>query len=200
MDQQMKVELVWKIPYEIQQRLGTFSFRSLAALKFPEVRHVISNPSKLHRYPGRMARFVYSAIQRIRHVYRGDASRIWRGKPSSADVVRRFLAFDGVGPKIATMAANILAREFKVPMSDYNSIDISVDRHVRRVFTRLRLVDRYASVEQLTYTARAFVPEFPGLLDLPAFEIGKKWCRPKQPACPDCYMVGVCPSARAGAA
>jgi endonuclease III len=199
LDQQMSVERVWKIPHEIRERNGGFSLASLAALTLPQLRHLMSKPTPLHRFPRRMAGFVYSALQRIRGVYRGDASRIWRGKPSSAEVVRRFLAFDGVGPKIATMAANILAREFKIPMSDYYSIDISVDRHVRRVFTRLGLVDRNASPETLIYTARAVAPAFPGLLDLPAYEIGKTWCRPTRPLCTDCYMVAVCPSAHTGA-
>ena len=43
-------------------------------------------------------------------------------------MVYRFLEFNGVGPKIASMAANILAREFKIPFADYFSIDISAER------------------------------------------------------------------------
>src|SRR5690554_7296394 len=62
--------------------------------------------------------------------------RSWRGNPSSAAVVYRFLQFDGVGPKIATMATNILARDFKIPMSDYYSVDISTDVHILRVLRR----------------------------------------------------------------
>ena len=49
----------------------------------------------------------------------------------------RRLEFRGAGPKIATMAANLLARHLKVPFSDYYSIDISVDVQVRRVLSRL---------------------------------------------------------------
>jgi endonuclease III len=86
-----------------------------------------------------VGRSIHDALGIIADKYHGDAGRIWAGTPSSADVVYRFLELPGVGVKIATMAANILARELKVPFSDYYSIDISPDRHVRRVFARLGL-------------------------------------------------------------
>ncbi len=155
----------------------------------------MSQPEPLHRFPNAMARNVHDAIGLISSRYGGDAARIWRGCPSSATVVLRFLEFRGVGPKIATMAANILARELKVPFSDYYSVDISVDVHVRRVFGRLGLVAQGASAEVITYTARAISPEFPGILDYPAFEIVRAWCRPRNPACGECTMFAVCPSA-----
>jgi endonuclease-3 len=197
MDRQVKAERAWTIPYEVQERVGGFSFTTLAALTPRQIARHLVKPKPLHRFPARMASYFHSAIRRIEHQYQGDASRIWQCKPSSAEVVRRFLAFDGVGPKIATMAANILARDFKIPMSDYYSIDISVDVHVRRVFARLGLVAKNASAEELIYTARAIEPSFPGLLDLPAWEIGRHWCKPRRPLCSECYMCRTCPTARA---
>src|SRR5262249_37716382 len=130
--------------------------------------------------------------------YGGDASRIWAGCPPSAEVVYRFLEFDGAGPKIASMAANILARQFKIPFADYYSIDISADVHVRRVFARLGLCPSGATIEQLVYKERALHPEFPGMMDLPSWEIGRKWCRPRRPDCGTCYMRDLCPTATAG--
>jgi endonuclease III len=142
-----------------------------------------------------MAKYFLAAVHLIHRQYDGEASRIWAGQPSSATVVYRFLEFAGVGPKIATMAANILARDFKIPFSDYYSIDISPDVQVRRVFGRLELAPRDATIEQLVYRARSLHPEFPGLMDLPAWEIGRRWCRPDDPDCQSCYMRDLCPSA-----
>jgi hypothetical protein len=104
---------------------------------------------------------------------------IWKDRPSSATVVYRFREFDGVGPKIASMATNILARQFKVEFSDYFSIDISADVHVRRVFRRLGLTPPDASVDQLIFRAQGLHREFPGLMDFPAYEIGRNWRRLK---------------------
>jgi endonuclease-3 len=194
MDRQVKAERAWQIPYHFQQKLdGDFSIQRLALLTESDVKKLMSEPEPLHRFADKMGGLLYAAVQRIVHEYGGDASRIWRDKPSSADVVYRFLEFDGVGPKIASMAANILAREFKLPFADYRSIDISADVHVQRVFGRLGLTTADASVEQVIPRARSLYPEFPGLMDLPAWEIGQQWCRPENPQCTACYLSEKCP-------
>jgi len=194
-DRQVQAPRAWAIPFHMSQRLGGFSMAALGNLTRDEVGRLMAEPEPLHRFVDRMAGFFYAALARIRDRYDGDASRIWAGRPSSAEVVYRFLAFDGVGPKIATMAANILAREFKVGMSDYYSVDISVDRHVRRVFTRLGLCPTDASEVEIVYRARALWPDFPGMMDLPCWEIGVNWCKARSKECPACYMRDICPSA-----
>jgi len=195
MDRQIKAELAWVIPFRIGQRLNDFSFAGLRKLSLEEVQRLMSEPSPLHRFVKEMSMNFHAAVQRIGDAYSGDASRIWSGRPSSADVIYRFLGFRGVGPKIATMATNILAREFKVLFSDYYSIDVSADVHVKRVFARLGLCSSDASVEEVVYRARALHPEFPGLMDLPAWKIGREWCRPKHPLCTECVVQDVCPTA-----
>jgi endonuclease III len=142
-----------------------------------------------------MSGHFHAGVRRIADNYGGDASRIWSGNPPSAEIVYRLLEFDGVGPKIANMAVNILAREFKIPMADHYSIDISADVHVRRVFGRLGLCPANATAEQVIYKARGLYPRFPGLMDLPAWEIGRNWCRPRNPECHGCYMNDLCEAA-----
>jgi endonuclease-3 len=195
MDRQIKAEKAWLIPYRFAQKLGDFSFQRLARLNLDEIRELMTKPEPLHRYTEEMSKNFHAAVELLGRKYSGNAARIWADNPSSADVVYRFLEFRGVGPKIATMAANILARHFKIPFSDYFSIDISVDVHIKRVFARLGLIDPDDSVEAVIYRARALHPKFPGLFDLPAWEIGRNWCRSQTPLCGDCYMREVCPSA-----
>lgn len=110
MDRQVRAERAWLIPYRISEKLGAFSMQALGALLKEDVNHLMRAPKPLHRFVDMMANHFYSAVQWIKEKYGGDASRIWANKPSSAEVVCRFLEFKGVGPKIGSMAANILAR------------------------------------------------------------------------------------------
>ena len=198
MDRQVKAEKAWLVPYRISEKLNGFSMATLCSLSKAEVNRLMTHPEPLHRFVDKMSGFFQSAVQRISTDYVGDAARIWKGRPSSAEVVYRFLTFDGVGPKIGSMAANILAREFKIPFADYFSIDISADIHVRRVFARLGLCAANASTEQVIYRAKALYPEFPGMMDLPCWEIGRNWCKSRTPACAGCYMSDLCPTAVEG--
>jgi endonuclease-3 len=193
MDRQVKTELAWLIPYRISEKLRNFEFQTLAALSLLEVENLMEVPSPLHRFPSEMSKNLYFAIQTISENYGGVASNIWSDKPSGAEVVYRFLQFRGIGQKIGTMAANILARNFKVEFSDCYSIDGSVDVHIKRVFYRLGLMSNQTSNEQIIFRARALSPQFPGLLDLPVWEIGRTWCKPSEPNCSEGYMQKVCP-------
>jgi endonuclease-3 len=198
-DRQVPTDIAWRGPNEIASRLGGFGFTLLRGLSLDGWRSVMLGPPPLHRFAANMAECAHDAVQRIQERYGGDASRIWSDRPSSAELVFRFLDFRGVGPKIANMAANILVRHFRIELADYYSIDISADVHVRRVFSRLGFTEASPTVERVVYKARALYPEFPGIMDLPVWEIGKNWCRPTEPQCEGCPMSQVC-DYRAGAA
>lgn len=192
MDRQIKSERAWLIPYEISKEVGGFDFLKFLALDLNETRRIFTK-KRLHRFNDIMAQNFYLATKRIHASYEDCASSIWKNKPSSAKVVRQFLRFDGVGIKIATMAANILARDFKIPMNDKLCIDISPDRLVKRVFLRLGLIDENATNDELIYAARELNPEYPGIFDLSAWQIGRNWCKPTNPRCNMCYLESYCP-------
>lgn len=191
MDRQLKSERAWAIPYIIKEIIGSFEVNALAAVTLDEYKKIFADNS-LHRYNEIMAGFFYSAVQDIAVKYEGDASRIWSNKPSSAKVVYDFLQFKGVGIKIATMAANILARQFKVPFADYYSIDISPDVHILRVMRRAGLISAGAEAESVIYKARELCPEFPGVIDFSCWEIGRAYCRPNNPNCNACIISSEC--------
>lgn len=192
MDRQIKYGKAWIIPYEISREIGGFEFKRLLKLSERQI-YSIFKRKHLHRFNKEMAKSFYLALRVIRNEYGDDAGRIWSGRPSSAKVVYRFLRFRGVGPKIATMAVNILARDFKIKFSDYSSVDISADRHVVRVFKRLGFVPHDADENQVIYCARSLYPRFPGIFDLACFEIGHDVCHVRNPECKTCSLNKYCP-------
>ena len=192
----MPAEKAWTIPHEINIRAGTFEMRELVKLTATEYAQYFSKPSKLHRFPAIMAKLLHAAIQRIQGQYAGDASRIWADSPSSGELIYRLLQFQGVGQKIATMTANILARHFHVRLADKYSIDVSIDGLVPRVLKRAFDLPTTADATELIYFARSMNPEYPGIIDYEAWRVGSNWCEPKNPKCRECAAKSVCSYAK----
>jgi len=192
MDRQIKAERAWVIPYEISKEIEGFEFSKLLSCSLDKFVNIFKRKG-LHRFNETMAKNFYAAIQKVHNDYNDNASSIWNDKPKSAAVVRRFLEFKGAGIKIATMAANTLARDFKIPMQDYICIDISPDVHVKRVFKRTGFISENASNDELIYSARELNPKYPGIFDLSVWQIGRNWCHPQNPNCKECYLNETCP-------
>lgn len=191
MDRQIKAERAWIIPVMIKNILKTFKINDLYQISINEYKEIFKK-NKLHRFNDTMAEVFYSGVVDIKNKYSGNASNIWKNKPSSSHVVYKFLEFKGSGVKIATMAANILARQFRIPFSDYYSIDISPDVHIKRVMKRMGFIPSDANNDMIIYKARELNPEFPGIIDFSCWEIGRTWCKPKKPNCNECIVNNEC--------
>ena len=203
MDRQTKAERAWAIPYIICKRLcnNHFDFQSLSQLGQREIIDFFIH-NKLHRFGKVAGETFFAAIQKINTDYYGDASKIWKvssfgnSKPSSSEVILNFLQFQGCGIKIATMATNILHRHLGVEYSDYYSLDISPDIHIRRVLFRLGLLEDWNDNESIIYRARMLNPEYPGIIDNACWNIGRKYCSPQkntnQPKCNVCPLNKYC--------
>jgi uncharacterized HhH-GPD family protein len=191
-DRQVPAETAWLVPSKIRARVGSFEFADLKPLTEDDWLRLMREPEPAHRFPEMMARVLHRSIQRIASSYGGVASNIWADQPSSATIVRRFLEFHGAGPKIATMASNILVRDFHVQLRDYRYIDISADVQVCRVMGRLGFVEQGTQPEVVVYAARELNPDFPGIFDLALWDIGRTVCRPTKPLCPQCPLHDLC--------
>lgn len=173
MDRQIKAERAWAIPYLIGKEIGGFEFEKFLSLSEEKILEIF-NSKKLHRFNNDMAKCFYGAIQLIHSKYGDHAENIWANNPKSATVIRRFLEFNGIGIKIANMAANILTRDFKIPMRDRSSIDIAPDVQVMKYFKYHGLLRPEAKIDELIYRARELYPEYPGALDIGAWEGGRE--------------------------
>ncbi len=202
-DRQTQAEIAWSLPYAICKAAGDFEFKTLAGLQRSDWSSVLASSG--HRLATDMERLLPAAIRLIADRYGGDAARIWANGSSGVAVARQFLAFDGVGPKIANMATNILIRDFGIKLTTPMP-DIAVDTHVLRVFERLGLLRPLDHSELRSTTAKQMIrlqlrarelnPDWPGKLDWPAWLVGRKWCHAKRaPECGECYMGPICPRA-----
>lgn len=162
LDQGLKAEKVWETPYLLKQRLGQNGFENKKACKL------------------------------LLEKYEGKAENIWNDNPRTEDLQRRFEEFDGIGQKKASMATNILVMDFGINVKDKRGIDLSYDRHVRRVFLRTGLVEK-DDMNLMIKTARRLNPEYPGALDYLAWIIEREYCHPQNPKCDKCPISKVCP-------
>ena len=190
-DQGIKAERAWAIPLELKRRLGGFSAEHVSG--DPQaVRDAFAAPPKLHRFVNQVADWIVTGAEIVMTTYGGDASAIWAGDPTAANLRARFDDFPGIGQKKAAMAVEILERDLGVSISDLAGSDVAYDIHLRRVFLRTGIAER-DDVDHMVAAARALHPDRPGELDNPAWDIGRRWCTAGTPACATCPIVAVCP-------
>ena len=205
MDIQVKAQNAWIIPQNVKKIIHSFDMKTLSRLSEEDIYAVFSNMDKIHRFPTRMAKRFFCAVQKIHNDYNDDASKIWADNPPSGIVVSRFLQFEGAGIKIATMATNILVRQYMIQLKDKHCIDISPDTHIVRVFQRLGLISEDNLINdkkekdnkaknKAMYMARMINPDYPGILDYPCWDVGKNHCHARTPECNDCPFSHFCPS------
>ena len=54
------------------------------------------------------------------------------------------------------------------------------------------LVNKNATNEEILYKARELCPEFPGVIDYSLWEVGRSWCKAKNPDCNGCILRSEC--------
>jgi uncharacterized HhH-GPD family protein len=189
--QGVPAERAWAGPWLLRGRLGHLDLGRLAVERSAVEEAVCRRPA-LHRFTYTMAGWISDAAERLLDCYGGEASGVWAPGSSVAEVGERLSSFRGIGRKKAAMAVEILTRHFGVPLTGAWDGTVAYDVHVRRVFMRSGLVE-FDSPESVAAAARAACPEAPGTLDLPAWLVGRQWCRPREPRCNRCRLGGVCP-------
>ncbi len=190
-DQSVKAETAWSLPYKLYLRLNTFDFEKiLNQYSEKDLENIIREKPALHRYPTKMASYIYSAINDIVTKYGSNAENIWKDKRAD-EIVALLEQFKGISHKKASLGTLILVRDLSVEILDKENIDIAYDIHIRRLFLRLGLVDKD---EQglILKEARFLYPEFPGRLTTAFWTLGRNICRPTDPACLICPLYEYC--------
>lgn len=188
----MPAERVWRIPLHLYRQLGHLDPSRLADMPVADVESALRRLPARPRYPGQSAATVVALGRLVRDQFEGDGTRVWSGR-RMADVLATLQSLPGVGPGIAHMAVQELMDEvgYEPQGDELPGLDVKADVHVVRVFYRLGIAPDETRDAALD-AARRLHPKFPGLLDWPAWDIGRRLCRPHSPACGECPLIAVC--------
>lgn len=191
-DQSVKAEIAWRLPYYLSQRLGHFDFCRIVKEETVEtLESIIKEKPALHRYPRKMAEYIFFAVNKIVEEYNSDVENIWKNDLNAEHVVEKLEEFKGISHKKAALGALLLVRDFGVILENLYCIDIAYDVHIRRIFLRMGLTDN-DNIKDVTSSARQVCNEFPGSLTLPFWVAGREYCRPTNPKCEECYLSQFC--------
>lgn len=190
-DQSVKAELAWSLPYNLYKRLNSFDFNYIVNnLTVGDIEAAIKEKPALHRYPNRMATFIYEAMKKILIDYNDDATNIWQNE-SAEVIIQRLEEFKGISHKKASLGTLLLIRDLDINVLNRQAIDIAYDVHIRRIFSRMGLVEKDTQ-ENVLSSARRIQPEFPGELTTSFWTIGRKHCFATEPNCDDCPLKSCC--------
>ena len=183
----------WSAPFELYKRLGHIDPFRLAKMKESQLLPYFQRGKygqALHRFPPTLTRRIISASRKLVKEYKGYASNIWPNGTHAGVIIERLEDFEGISQKISRMMCRLLGTYYGVSMTNWDKIDIAVDRHVARVFLRTGLINKptgiYSVAEvkvEVIQCARHLRPSFPGCLDEPAFDIGAYWCTAEKAYC-----------------
>jgi endonuclease III len=190
LDRGARAEVIWTIPYDIQNDLGHLDPAKIHAMTLGQLEALFKRLPRRPRYVNDAPKTIKDLTRIVMEECAGDASLIWKGK-QAAQVHRTFDSIHGVGSGIANMAVLLIERAFLVQFPDHWSMDIKPDIHTKRVLYRLGASN--AETEDAAIQAsRRMSPEFPGIVDAALWDIGRTWCSPTSPNCPECPVSHVC--------
>ncbi len=190
-DQNIPAEKAWTAPWLLKQRIGHWDMKKMVKEGAEVLREAVSQKPALHRYHY-LGDWCWEAAKQLVDNYAGDAGNIWKSSQDARLMLDRFLGFKGIGQKKANMAIIILYDYFNVKISNLEQVDVPFDIHIRRVFLRTGLIDK-DDIKEVIQVGRTYSPDYPGLIDSAAWNIGREYCRPENPRCMICVLYSSCP-------
>lgn len=192
LDHGSKADLIWTIPYWLQQMVGHFDPYRFYQLSEVDLLGLINRLPRKPRFYTSAPRTIFELTRIVVEDFDGDAARIWRGRQAMA-VRRTFLQIYGVGPGIANIAVLLLEKAYNVQFSDldHSRMDIKPDVHTMRVLYRLG-VSAAVNEDEAIRAARHLNPSYPGEIDSSLWWLGRHYCSASNPACNLCPMQDLC--------
>jgi len=121
LDQQIPLEKAFTGPHVLATRLGVERLDAAVIAGYdPEAMATLfATPPAIHRFPGSMAGRVQTLCAVVRDEYGGDASAVWRGADSGAQLVERLKSLPGFGQQKAQIFAALLGKQLGIRPSGW---------------------------------------------------------------------------------
>jgi uncharacterized HhH-GPD family protein len=120
LDQQIPMEVAFKGPKKLVDRLGKLDVHLIAEYDPEEFATLATTPPAIHRYGGSMAKRVQALCQYLVETYDGDVTAIWtRGKPNGAEILKRLKDLPGYGEQKAKIFLALLGKQLGLKASGW---------------------------------------------------------------------------------
>jgi uncharacterized HhH-GPD family protein len=115
LDQQIPLELAFRGPKKIVDRVGSLDPAEIADYDPDKFAAVCSEKPAIHRFPGSMAKRIQTLARIIIDDYDGDAAGLWTaGDPDGPELLRRLKGLPGFGEQKARIFLALLGKQYAV--------------------------------------------------------------------------------------
>jgi uncharacterized HhH-GPD family protein len=114
LDQQVPMEVAFRAPAMLRQRLGHLDARRIAGMSEDEVVAVCCAKPAIHRFPAVMARRTHALCAVLAEQYAGRGEQLWAGVDSGDELYARLRALPGYGDEKARIFVAVLGKRFGV--------------------------------------------------------------------------------------
>ena len=170
LDQQVPMEKAFSGPAVIAERMGgRFDVAAIVEMGEDDFVALCCQRPAVHRFPGSMGKRVYQVCRVLVDEYDGQASRVWAGADTGAQVKSALAALPGLGDQKASIFTALLGKQREVTPDGWREAaggygDADVFRSVADVVDleslgKVRATKKAVKAEA---KARAAAPETPG--------------------------------------
>lgn len=114
LDQQIGMEVAFRGPAKLRQRLGHLDAATIAALDPDAFAAVMATPPAVHRFPGSMGGRVQALCRVIAEEYGNDAAGVWAGAADGRELLARVKRLPGFGDQKARIFLALLGKQLGV--------------------------------------------------------------------------------------
>lgn len=112
LDQQISIELAFKGPARLQQRIGQpLTVDALAAVDEDEMIALFGEKPALHRFPKNMAKRAVELVRYLSAEVHADPAGLWSDEPSADTLFARLRALPGFGEEKAMILLAVLGKQ-----------------------------------------------------------------------------------------